>query len=408
MPALIKPHMVTINPISGDEPLGIYIHWPFCAAKCPYCDFNSHVRSTIDEVGFERAFMAELDFYKSQLKGGRTASIFLGGGTPSLMPPALTEKLINKVLSLFPTEEGVTPEITLEANPGSVEAGKFKDFRAAGVNRVSIGVQSLRDDVLKSLGRVHQVDEALQAIKLAKTTFDRFSFDMIYARQNQTLGDWKQELSEALELAEGHLSLYQLTIEPGTAYYQQHKRGQLILPNENLSADMFEMTQEMTNKAGLPAYEISNHAILGQESQHNLIYWQGGGYLGIGPGAHGRIPQGAGKSLAHNQLKKPESWLSVTKSQGHGMEDSFIVSGQDRAEELVMMGLRLSSGIDAKTFKNHAGQQLSSTIDMVEAQAMQDAGLLEVIGDLKTNGVLRLSPLGRPLLNSVLRNLLQA
>lgn len=406
MPVLNNPHIPVIEPIARDEPLGIYIHWPFCEAKCPYCDFNSHVRSTIDEAGFEKALLAELDYFADKLEGGRTASIFFGGGTPSLMPPKTTEKLITKVLDRFPSVKGI-PEITLEANPGSVEAGKFADFYAAGVNRVSIGVQSLRDDVLKSLGRIHSSDEALKAIKLAKTTFDRFSFDLIYARQNQSLAEWKTELSEALELAEGHLSLYQLTIEPGTAYYLQHKRGRLILPDEDLGADMFELTQDMTNRVGLPAYETSNHAMPGQESQHNLIYWQGGGYLGIGAGAHGRIPQGVGRSLAHNQLKKPESWLNSTIEKGHGTEDSFIVDGDDRAEELVMMGLRLSVGIDAETFKKHAGQFLSASLDMKAARTMVDLGFLEIQGDLKNEGILRLTPAGRPLLNSVLRNLLQ-
>ncbi|MGY8985044.1 MAG: radical SAM family heme chaperone HemW, partial [Sphingomonadales bacterium] len=310
--------------------MGIYIHWPFCLNKCPYCDFNSHVRDKIDQDHFLKTYYKEIDNFKTLLPNAKTASIFFGGGTPSLMEPRLVEGLIHKVLETWPAENN--PEITLEANPSSVEANRFKGYREAGVNRVSLGIQALRNDDLKSLGRWHNVREAKEALEIAKKTFSRVSFDLIYARPNQSFENWRLELKEALLMAEGHLSLYQLTIEDGTAFAQAHKKGRIKLPEENLARDLYNLTQDMCEENGLPAYEVSNHARPGQESQHNLIYWKGFGYLGLGPGAHGRLPTKEGM-VATALIRKPEGWLNKVEETGTGLIEQQLLSSEDRAVE---------------------------------------------------------------------------
>ncbi len=323
---------------------GVYVHWPFCAQKCPYCDFNSHVRhGGIDEARFLQAYLAELT-YTRELIGPRTVdSIFLGGGTPSLMAPATVAAILDKIAALW----SLAPEaeITLEANPGSVEQGRFRGYRNAGVNRVSLGVQSLDDAELRALGRIHSAAEAKAAVAIARDTFDRYSFDLIYARPRQTPTAWRSELSAALALAGGHLSLYQLTIEPQTPYAALHAAGKLTPPDAELAHALYDITQELTDAAGLPAYEISNHARPDEESRHNLIYWRYGEYAGIGPGAHGRILAG-GKRHATSTERQPERWLEAVERSGSGTIESVPLAPPEEADEMLLMGLRLAEGID--------------------------------------------------------------
>lgn len=324
------------------ETLSLYIHWPFCASKCPYCDFNSHVRATIQEDAWRDALLQDLKSVAEQTRGRSLKTIFFGGGTPSLMDPRTVESLIEAALQEWQATPDI--EITLEANPGSVEAQKFRDFRRAGVNRISLGVQSLRDPDLRTLGRLHGVDEALKAIRLASDIFDRFSFDLIYARHQQTLHAWREELKEALSLCQGHLSLYQLTIERGTVYDTLHQRGAILTPGEELAADFYELTQEIMESAGMPAYEISNHAIPGQESRHNLTYWRGEDYAGIGPGAHGRLTLGD-KRYATKVYRIPERWLEQVKRTGSGVEEKVALKTSEVFKEKLLMGLRLREGV---------------------------------------------------------------
>lgn len=325
-----------------DALFGIYIHWPFCAAKCPYCDFNSHVREAIDHTAWEQAYIRELSCYAEGTKGRTVTSIFFGGGTPSLMEPDTAGAVIGHIRKTWPVADDV--EITLEANPTSVEAGKFTAFRAAGINRVSIGVQALNDDALHFLGRRHNVKQALKAIETAGKTFDRSSFDLIYARPEQSLKDWSAELSEALALANGHLSLYQLTIERGTAFHTQHERGDFSVPEQDDAGRLYELTQDIMNRAGLPAYEVSNHAAPGQESVHNLAYWRAADYIGAGPGAHGRLTRN-GQKIATRNHKAPEIWIGNVREKGHGAHPPDMLSAQDRFAECLMMGLRLREGV---------------------------------------------------------------
>jgi oxygen-independent coproporphyrinogen-3 oxidase len=322
---------------------GIYIHWPYCEAKCPYCDFNSYARRSLTEAEYLTAALAELDYYAALTPNRQVTSIFFGGGTPSLMAAATVGALIDKVALLWPVEAGV--EITLEANPSSVEAGRFAGYRAAGVNRVSLGVQSLDDAQLRFLGRLHDAAEARAAIELAGRHFDRVSFDLIYARPGQSLEAWRCELGEALQLARGHLSLYQLTIEPGTTFFELELRGKLRVPEGEDAAALYELTQEMCKAEGLPAYEISNHATPGQEGRHNLVYWRYGDYLGIGPGAHGRFTAG-GRRRATAAERHPVRWHKAVESQGHGMSGSEDVGSATAAQEMLLMGLRLREGVD--------------------------------------------------------------
>lgn len=396
MPALNNgPEMTKLPAV---ENMGLYVHWPFCLAKCPYCDFNSHVRTKIEHDRWEAALVHELDHFADRLPGRKLRSIFFGGGTPSLMAPETVAAVIRQAKARWGFESDI--EITLEANPTSVEAAKLAGFRAAGVNRVSLGVQALRNDALKALGREHSVAEALAAVRLAMSLFDRVSFDLIYAREGQTLPEWRQELAEALDLAAGHLSLYQLTIEQGTAFWNAHQRGQLKAPDEDLAADLFEMTQEMTQAAGMPAYETSNHAVAGQESRHNLVYWRYQDFVGIGPGAHGRIscPQAY---MATAQFRKPEVWLEAVEAKGHATETADTLDQRTRAEEMLMMGLRLREGISEARFAARIGSPLDDFIDKSALADLIDSGLVE-----RRAGFIGVTAKGRPLLNAITGRLL--
>lgn len=370
-------------------PLALYVHWPFCVAKCPYCDFNSHAAGAVDQGVWRDALVSEMEYWAGQTGGQRLESIFFGGGTPSLMDPATVGALLEKANDLWGLSDDI--EVTLEANPSSVEVGRFRGYRAAGVNRVSIGVQALDDDSLRTLGRVHGAGEALAAIEAARATFERFSFDLIYARTGQTVSGWQRELARALDLAGGHLSLYQLTIEPGTAYFREGRTA----ADEDLAVELFELTQVMTDAAGLPAYEISNHARPGEECRHNLVYWQGGEYVGVGPGAHGRVRRDGAWQAVH-QTATPDRWLAAVQAQGHGTAKETPLTGAERAEERVMTGLRLTGGLDTAALA-----ELESVID---ADAM--AGLIEEGLLLHDRNGLRVTPAGRLVLNGVIAALL--
>jgi putative oxygen-independent coproporphyrinogen III oxidase len=328
--------------------LAFYIHWPFCLSKCPYCDFNSHVRETVDAKRWQQALLDELEYVAHTLPGRQLASIFFGGGTPSLMPPEMTAALIARAQALWPPLPGV--EITLEANPTSVEAGRFAAFRQAGINRVSLGVQSFDDRELQFLGRGHSAREAMNAIALSQQHFPRASFDLIYARPNQTVEGWRQELAQALSFGTEHLSLYQLTIEPNTAFAHAYAKGRLTLPDDDTSEALYRLTAEVAQAQGLFAYEVSNYARPGSESRHNLAYWQGREYAGIGPGAHGRIVPVGGQRTATATLKSPERWLEAVERHGHGFEQWEALDAQTDLEERFMMGLRLAEGVAHKDF----------------------------------------------------------
>jgi putative oxygen-independent coproporphyrinogen III oxidase len=326
----------------------LYIHWPFCASKCPYCDFNSHVRETIDMARWREAYLSELRWWATQTNDRRVTSVFFGGGTPSLMDPSITAALIDEIKKLWPRAEDI--EITLEANPSSIEADRFRDFRQAGVNRVSVGVQSLYDDVLKFLGRPHSAAEARAAIAIAASTFERYSFDLIYGRPDQSVDAWKAELAEVLPLTRGHLSAYQLTIEQNTAFATQAARGDFIMPDDETQAAFFEATIDACVAHGLPQYEVSNFAAAGQESQHNLTYWKMRDYIGVGPGAHGRITlDGARQATVGHRA--PEIWLERVDAQGHGGHPFVALSDKEMFEETVMMGMRLNDGLEVPDAK---------------------------------------------------------
>lgn len=379
----------------GNGLFGVYVHWPFCLAKCPYCDFNSHVqRGAFDEADFVQSYARELDHMAGLTPNRQVQSVFFGGGTPSLMDPRSVEAILKAVDRHWPIEADA--EITLEANPTSVEAGRFRGYRAAGVNRVSLGVQSLRAEPLVELGRMHSVEEAVAAVRLAQSIFPRTSFDLIYARPRQTLADWRDELTEALWLARGHISLYQLTIEQGTRYYDLHRAGKLKLPDEELAADLFLLTQELTAEAGLPAYEISNHARPGQESRHNLIYWRYGEYAGIGPGAHGRLLIGDRRHATATE-KLPLRWQERVLARGHGIVTDDILSWEEEGDELLVMGLRLREGIDPRRFALLAGRGLSQQ----QISELKGYGYLETL----PNGNLRVTDKGWPVLDAVVADL---
>ncbi|MCX8225595.1 MAG: radical SAM family heme chaperone HemW [Sulfitobacter sp.] len=373
---------------------GLYIHWPFCEAKCPYCDFNSHVSRKIDQRAWRDAYLMELERGAAETKGRVLNAVFFGGGTPSLMDPEIVADIIATIYRLWPVANDL--EITLEANPGSVEAGRFKGFRDAGVNRVSMGIQALNDADLKKLGRIHDTAEALAAFDIARSSFDRVSFDLIYGRQNQTLPDWEAELEQALSLAIDHISLYQLTIEKGTAFGDRYAIGKLRgLPDDDLGADMYAATQEICNKMGMPSYEVSNHARDGAQSRHNLIYWRYGDYLGIGPGAHGRLSQN-GQRCATECFSNPQRWLDavVTESTEKPRE---ILSAEDQASEFLMMGLRLKEGVDLKRYSVLSGKPLSQK----KIIQMQDIGMINLERDQ-----LKVSDQGFMVLNAILAELL--
>jgi oxygen-independent coproporphyrinogen-3 oxidase len=335
---------------------GVYVHWPFCAAKCPYCDFNSHVRHQgVDQERFAKAFVTEIKTMAAKSPGKTVNSIFLGGGTPSLMDP----KTVGTILDAIGAAWNVAPdaEVSMEANPSSVEAERFRGYRAAGVNRVSLGVQALNDVDLKALGRVHNVEEAMRAIDIARATFPRLSFDLIYARPGQTPDMWRAELLQALDRASDHLSLYQLTIEPGTMFEKLYAAGKLAIPDEDTAATLFEITQEICDKHGRPAYEISNHAVPGGECRHNLVYWRYGEYAGIGPGAHGRLVIDGQRHATATTLL-PETWLGRVESWGDGIETDEILTPEEAGDEMLLMGLRLTEGIDLRRYKAIAGRPL--------------------------------------------------
>ena len=374
---------------------GLYIHWPFCQSKCPYCDFNSHVSSNIDQEAWTEAYLSEIsnNYHFSSEKVLNT--VFFGGGTPSLMPSKTIETIITHILSLWKTSNQL--EITLEANPTSIDVSRFKEYRSAGVNRVSVGVQSLDDTSLKYLGRLHTGKDAIIAVQTAQSVFDRVSFDLIYARQNQTIKAWEQELLSALSLGTNHMSLYQLTIEDGTVFGDRAKIGKLPgLPSEDLSADMYTLTQEIMSSNRLPLYEVSNHAFPGEESRHNLIYWRGGDFIGIGPGAHGRYYQGP-KRKATVMTKNPNKWLSQIKRLGHGAEPSTVLSKSDEALEYLMMSARLVEGTDLKFL---------DTLDLNLLNYNNIKGLKKLGLIFVENERMVVTPEGRPVLNSVLSELI--
>jgi oxygen-independent coproporphyrinogen-3 oxidase len=371
-------------------PIALYVHWPFCVTKCPYCDFNSHVREKVDQDAWQTALLADLAFEAARLGRRRLASIFFGGGTPSLMPPETVGAIIEAAITHWTPEPDL--EITLEANPSSVEAARFAGFASAGVNRLSLGVQALDDAALKLLGRPHDVAAALAALDVAQATFGRVSFDLIYDRPGMTREAWAAELARALGFGTTHLSLYQLTIEPGTRFAALFARGELVLPDEDTSADLFAITQAMTAQAGLPAYEISNHARPGMESRHNLTYWRYGDYAGIGPGAHGRR-----LGVATLRRKKPEHWLAGVTEAGHGMESETQLSATERAHEALVMGLRLAEGLDAARFGARCGTALADALDQDAVQRLAAQGLLHA----DARGI-RLTTAGWPLANAVL------
>lgn len=369
---------------------GIYIHWPFCEAKCPYCDFNSHVARFIDHADWQVAYLEEIERAALETHGRVVSSIFFGGGTPSLMEPRVVGAIIDKIQSLWPLANDV--EITLEANPSSVEATRFAAFKEAGVNRVSMGIQALNDIDLKRLGRLHTASEAVAAFDIARNTFDRVSFDLIYGRQDQTLSDWEAELRQALSLSLDHLSLYQLTIEPDTAFGARYDAGKLQgLPDEGLGADMFTLTREVCCDAGMPAYEVSNHAKTDAQSRHNLIYWRYGDYLGIGPGAHGRITNESGR-WATQGPSNPNQWLKGKRSLPRTQ-----LSKSDQAAEFLLMGMRLSEGVEIRRFEHLAGQSIAPD-KMDELTAL---GLISLI-----DGRVVTTEQGVTVLNGVLRTLL--
>ncbi len=373
------------------EPFGVYVHWPFCLAKCPYCDFNSHVRHAgIDQGDFVTAYLAELAHFASLAPDRTVSSIFFGGGTPSLMAPETVGAILDRIAELWTV--AANAEITLEANPTSVEAGRFAGYRAAGINRVSLGLQSLDDASLKALGRMHTAAEALAALAIAKHNFARVSFDLIYARQGQTLPAWRDELTSALNHAQDHLSVYQLTIEPGTPFAALHEAGALTVPEGEQAEEFYLLTQELCDSAGLPSYEVSNHARPGAESRHNLLYWRGHDYAGIGPGAHSRISQDDGKHAIAIR-KSPEAWLAAVTASGHGIEQDERLSPQNSADEYLLMGLRLAEGIDVKRLKSIDGR----TLDDARLQQLEAQGLVK-----RTHGRLQATDTGRLVLDRLI------
>ncbi len=372
---------------------GLYIHWPFCQAKCPYCDFNSHVAREIDQARWLDAYLTEINRYAELLPDRVLNTVYFGGGTPSLMQPELVAAILERIRQCWPQANDL--EVTLEANPGSVEAGRFQGYAEGGVSRISMGFQALNDADLHRLGRIHTADEARAAYDIARRNFDRVSFDLIYARQDQSLEDWKSELHEALKMGADHLSLYQLTLEAGTVFADRYARGKLRgLPGDDLSADMYQATQEICDAAGLPAYEVSNHARAGAESRHNMIYWRYGDYIGIGPGAHGRIT--TDRRYATVAWSSPERWLRSV-DQGSGNKSVDALAPQDQANEYLMMGLRIREGIDRARFEMLAGQELREDT----LAHLREIGVIHPPGPR-----IRVTDQGRMVLNAVIKELL--
>jgi putative oxygen-independent coproporphyrinogen III oxidase len=379
---------------SSNSDFGIYIHWPFCKAKCPYCDFNSHVRhEAVDHMSFAEAITTELSWLEQKSRGKEVTSIFFGGGTPSLMPPKAVTHVLDHIAKLWPVTADA--EITLEANPTSVEAENFRGYRTAGVNRVSVGVQSLVEADLKALGRQHSPDEALKAFRLAAKIFPRVSFDLIYARPNQSQAQWREELTRALGEQQGHMSLYQLTIEPETRYQDLFDAGKLTIPDDDEAATLYEITQELTAKHGLSAYEISNHASPGHESKHNLTYWRYGEYAGAGPGAHSRLAAGDNR-LGLMSEKHPETWRQMVQTQGHGLSEETVLTPPEQAPEYLLMGLRITEGIDLDRHAKLSGV----AIDPSKIAALENLGMVT-----RSDRHLMATPRGRPILNAIIREL---
>jgi oxygen-independent coproporphyrinogen-3 oxidase len=374
---------------------GVYVHWPFCASKCPYCDFNSHVRhEPPDQARFVAAFRQELAHAAERTPGRTVSSIFFGGGTPSLMAPETVGAILEAVRGHWAVPDDV--EITLEANPSSVEAERFRGYRAVGVNRVSLGVQALNDTDLRFLGRLHTVSEAMRAIEIARTTFPRLSFDLIYARPGQTPDAWERELREALALAADHLSVYQLTIEAETRFEDLWKAGKLTVPDEDTAATLYEITQSLGQSQGMPAYEISNHAAPGAECRHNLVYWRYGEYVGVGPGAHGRLALADGRHATATE-KHPERWLSAVERQGHGLIVDDVLTLEEQGDEYLLMGLRLAEGIDLTRYEAISGR----TLDPTRLTDLIGHGLAEVTPDRRV----RATPAGFAVLDALVADL---
>ncbi|MGI9365095.1 MAG: radical SAM family heme chaperone HemW [Rhizobiaceae bacterium] len=402
------------NRDDGSPGFGIYVHWPFCAAKCPYCDFNSHVRHRApDQSTYATAFETEIAHMAALQPGRQVTSVFIGGGTPSLMEPETVARILGAIDDNWPTLPGM--EITMEANPTSVEANRFRGYRDAGVNRVSLGVQSLDDQQLKFLGRLHSADEARQAIALARSIFPRLSFDLIYARPGQRLDQWKDELESAIDLAADHLSLYQLTIEQGTPFFDLHRQGRFSVPDPEQAAQLYELTQEITNKHGLPAYEISNHAQPGCESRHNLTYWRFGTWVGVGPGAHGRLEMNDGRHAISTE-RHPETWLTRVQANGHGLVENEVLSLEDMGDEMLLMGLRLKEGIDLNRYESETGTPIDPDrlndligLDMIEfPEDGSDEGRSDISGTMQTrptNRHIRATAKGWLVLDAVIADL---
>jgi putative oxygen-independent coproporphyrinogen III oxidase len=387
--------MTRPSTIAEDPGFGVYVHWPFCAAKCPYCDFNSHVRhQPVDEERFARAFAAEIATMRQRTGPRTVTSIFLGGGTPSLMKAETVGRVLDAVAGSWTVGDRV--EVTLEANPSSVEAGRFRGYRAAGVNRVSLGVQALDDADLRFLGRLHDVAQALHAIGLARDIFPRMSFDLIYARPGQTPDAWGAELDRAIGHAADHLSLYQLTIEEGTPFHALHAARKLALPDSGEAAELYAVTQAITAARGLPAYEISNHARPGAESRHNLTYWRYGQYVGIGPGAHGRFVED-GRRVVTVAERVPETWASLVEERGHGIAGGEVLSRSQEADEFLLMGLRLAEGIDLDRYERLAGKRFPAS----RLSLLQREGLVAPVG----NSRLRATPSGMIVLDALVADL---
>ena len=374
---------------------GLYLHWPFCAAKCPYCDFNSHVAGAIDQTQWAQAYLSEIDRLGRETRGRTLNTVFFGGGTPSLMQPEIVDAIIARIRATWPMVND--PEITLEANPTSIESGRFRAFFEAGINRVSMGMQALNDEDLRRLGRMHSVAEGRRAFDIARSTFERVSFDLIYARQHQGTDQWRAELTEALSMAADHLSLYQLTIEPGTVFGARHDIGKLPgLPVDDTAADMYLVTQEICEQHGLPAYEVSNHAKPGSESRHNLIYWRYGDYLGIGPGAHGRMTLN-GQRFATDTPKSPALWLEQVKTRGSGEGVREGLSDNAQAVEYLLFAMRLTEGLDMTRYARLSGTELNPEA----LDHLQEIGMITL-----EEGQIRATEQGRPVLNAIIRELM--
>lgn len=377
---------------------GVYVHWPFCLSKCPYCDFNSHVRDRVDQTRWRAALLRELEHAAEAVPDRRVTSIFFGGGTPSLMPPETAAAVIEQIAALW--DLAPDAEITLEANPTSVERARLAEMAVAGINRVSIGVQSFDNEVLAFLGREHDRRDAIAAIETAADLFGRYSFDLIYARPDQTAAAWRRELEQALTLAGSHLSLYQLTIETGTPFHGRWRQGDLTPLDEETATEMFILTQDIMSDAGMPAYEISNHAAPGAESRHNLLYWRYGDYVGVGPGAHGRQTTGSDK-FAVERRRLPERWLEMVEREGHGTRSTVKLDREDRLAELVIMGMRLEEGIPDSRFHIETGASFRTALNGTALADLQDLGLLEIDGEQ-----LRATDEGRLRLNTLVERLL--